>query len=91
MIKIDSFIRNSGGLFFTVVFRKKDGTIRRLNGRTGVWKHTKSGSIKNENRSYFVVYDVKAAAYRSIRKDAIVAITCEGVTVLNNVLPDTVA
>ena len=86
MIRIDSFIRNSGGLFFTVVFRKKDGTIRRLNGRTGVWRYAKSKKATNETRQYFVVYDVKAGGYRSVPKDAIIGITCEGVTVLNNAL-----
>lgn len=91
MIKIDSFIRNSGGLFFTVVFRKKDGSIRRLNGRTGVWKHAKSKKAKGETRDYFVVYDVKASGYRSVPKAQIIGITCEGVTVLNNVLSDAVA
>ena len=91
MIKIDSFIRNSGGLFFTVVFRKKDGTIRRLNGRTGVWRYAKSKSVAAEGKTHFVVYDVKNGGYRSVPKDAIIGITCEGVTVLNNVLPDAVA
>ena len=91
MIRIDSFIRNSGGLFFTVVFRKKDGTIRRLNGRTGVWRYAKSKSVAAEGKTHFVVYDVKNGGYRSVPKDAIIGITCEGVTVLNNALPDAVA
>lgn len=88
MINIGNFVRFSGGKFVTVVFRKEDGSIRRLNGRIGVWKHTVNGSVKVETKKHFVVYDVKAMGYRHVAKDAIIGITCQGITVLNNSLPD---
>jgi hypothetical protein len=86
MIDVNKFIRNSGGKFFTVVFKRNDGTVRRLNGRIGVTKYAKSGVTRDELRRYFVVYDVKNQAYRNVNKEAVISITCEGVTIFNNQL-----
>lgn len=84
MIDTNKFVRKAAGRFFTVTFRKKDGTIRTLNGRTGVHSATKSGVAKVETDKLFVVYDVKLKQFRSIRKDSIISITTDGFTLIDN-------
>lgn len=84
-MKIADFIAKSKGKFITVLFVKKDGTIRTLNGRTGVTKHLKGGTSTVDYSKYLVVYDTVNAGYRSINRDTIVSVTCEGLTIKNNV------
>lgn len=84
-MKIADFIAKSKGKFITVLFVKKDGTIRTLNGRIGVTKHLKGGISTVDYSKYLVVYDTINAGYRSINRDAIVSVTCEGLTIKNNV------
>ena len=84
-MKIADFIAESKGKFITVLFVKKDGTIRTLNGRIGVTKHLKGGTSTVDYSKYLVVYDTVNAGYRSINRDTIVSVTCEGLTIKNNV------
>lgn len=81
---IADFIAQSNGKFVTVKFIKKDGTARVLNGRTGVTKHLKGGISTVDTDQYMVVYDTVAQGYRSVNKDTIVSVTCEGLTINNN-------
>ena len=83
-MKIADFIAKSKGKFITVLFVKKDGTIRTLNGRIGVTKHLKGGTSTVDYSKYLVVYDTINAGYRSINRDTIVSVTCEGLTIKNN-------
>lgn len=53
-----------GGRFFSVTFLKRDGTIRKLNGRLGVTKHLK-GCDRTIPDNIVVVYDLQAKGYRS--------------------------
>ena len=85
-MKIADFIANSNGKFITVSFIKKDGTARVLNGRTGVTKHLKGGISTVDTDQYMVVYDTVAQGYRSVNKDTIVSVTCEGLTINNNAM-----
>lgn len=68
----------TGGRFFTVVFRKKDGTIRRMNCRTGVKRYVKGADVPDGHVSkrddMLVVYDVKANGYRCLSRDSVIAI-----------------
>lgn len=59
-----------GGKFFTVVFVKKDGSLREMNCRLGVQKHLKGGT-KTLTDNYICVYDVKTEAYRSINPETV--------------------
>lgn len=86
MLNIGNFVKFSQGKFITVVFRKEDGSVRRLNGRIGVKRYAVSGKSIIETKNHYVVYDVKAMGYRNVAKNAIIGITCQGVTVLNNQL-----
>jgi hypothetical protein len=85
-MKISDFIAQSKGKFITVAFIKKDGTVRNLNGRIGVTKHLKGGVSTVNTDQYLVVYDTVAQGYRSVNKDTIVSVTCEGLTINNNVM-----
>ena len=85
-MKISDFIAESKGKFITVNFIKKDGTTRTLNGRIGVTKHLKGGVSTVNTDKYLVVYDTINTGYRSVNKDTIVSVTCEGLTINNNAL-----
>ena len=80
---INNILSSVGGKFFTVVFTKKDGTVRRLNGRTGVRRHLKGGDVPaghvSTRKDMLVVYDVKSKGYRCLSRDSIRAIRCGGV------------
>lgn len=83
-MNISNFIAASAGKFVTVTFLKKDGTIRKLNGRTGVVKHLKGGVSTVNTDKYFVLFDNVAQGYRCVNKDTILGITCGGLTIINN-------
>lgn len=86
MLSMSKFIAKSNGKFITVTFVKKNGAVRKLNGRIGVTKHLKGGVSTVNPDLYMVVYDTAAKGYRSINKDTIMSVTCEGLTVTNNAL-----
>jgi hypothetical protein len=81
MLKLDTFIEQSNGKFITVVFVKKDGSKRIMNCRLGVTKHLKGGECTVNRDQYVIVYDMQSKGYRSINRDTIESVTCEGVTV----------
>ncbi len=56
------------GNFFTVRFRKKDGTVRVMNCRGGVKKHlTGGGRVWNpESKGMVFVWDTVAKGYRTL-------------------------
>ena len=67
-------ILNSSGKFFTVLFVKKDGTLRELNGRLGVIKHLKGGTSTLNPDKFITVYDLKSEGYRAIDKTTILEV-----------------
>jgi hypothetical protein len=69
---------STNGKFFTVTFKKKDGSIRIMNCRTGVTKALKGGTCTVDRTKYLVVYDMHSKAYRSINKDTIMNISVAG-------------
>ena len=85
-MQIADFIAQSKGKFITINFIKKDGTVRKLNGRIGVTKHLKGGVSTVNTDKYLVLFDMHTAGYRSVNKDTIVSVTCEGLTINNNAM-----
>lgn len=83
-MNISDFIAASAGKFVSITFTKKDGTIRKLTGRTGVTKYLKYGPYVADTGTGFCVYDVVDKGYRTVKKDAILGITCGGLTIINN-------
>lgn len=74
-----SIIENTKGRFFTVLFVKNDGSLRKMNARTGVTKYLKGGSSNVDPAKYFTLYDVQAKGYRSVNKDSILEISANKV------------
>ena len=74
-----SLIDQSNGKMITVSFIKKDGSTRVLNGRLGVTKYIKGSSLKKNSNEYITVYDVQNKGYRSVNRDTIVAVRCNGI------------
>lgn len=70
MNKLSEVIEGSNGKILTVVFVKKDGSERTLNGRLGVTKYLKGGVSKN-GEQYITIFDLKNGGYRSVNKDTI--------------------
>ncbi len=68
------------GRFFSVLFIKADGSIRSMNCRGGVRKFLKNADAapRTTPEGVFVVFDVKAMAYRSIPMDRILSIRADG-------------
>lgn len=70
MNKLSEVIEDSNGKILTVVFIKKDGTERVLNGRLGVTKYLKGGVNRNGDQ-YITIFDLKSKEYRSVNKETI--------------------
>ena len=66
---------------FSVVFLKKDGTLRKMLCRFGVKKHLKGGSLKFDpiKRGLLVVFDMQKESYRMINLKTITNINMKGV------------
>ena len=65
---------------FSVVFLKKDGSIRHMTCRFGVKKHLKGGKLKFNplERAMLVVFDMQKEAYRMINLETISNINMKG-------------
>ena len=72
--KLTSIINETGGKFFAVKFHKVDGSIRKMNCRTGVHKFLKGGDLSYrpvDKPNLRVVFDVKSNGYRTINLDKV--------------------
>lgn len=78
MNKLDFIILNSEGRFISVVFVKKDGTLRKLTGRLGVTKHLKGGQSTLNPEQYITIYDVENKGYRAINRATITELHIDG-------------
>ena len=83
IMNISDFVAQSNGKFISVEFIKKDGSLRKLNGRTGVIKHLKGGKSTVDHAKYMVLYDTVSAGYRCINRSTIVSVSCNGLTLHN--------
>ena len=77
-----SIIEATKGRFFTIVYRKRDGTIRRMNCRTGVVRYVKGSGLPRNNADLVTVYDVQMKGYRSINTNRIVAMKFAGAEIV---------
>lgn len=71
-----------GNKIFSVVFEKKDGTLREMVCRLGVKKHLKGGEVSYdpEERNYLVVFDMQSEGYRTININTLKKIKLDGVS-----------
>jgi len=70
----------SDGKVFAAEFIKRDGSTRTMQCRLGVAKHLAGGikAFDDAAKGILTVFDMKAAGYRSIRIDALQALTIKG-------------
>lgn len=65
--------------FVTVTFVKKDGSIRKMNGRFGVHKGTKGNTATSEHVPNLLVFrDVQKQEYRHINVNTILSVKANG-------------
>jgi hypothetical protein len=71
-------INRTGGKFFHVKFRKKNGEVRNMTCRTGVSKHVRGGGLAfdPESRNLKVVFDTSKRAYRMINLSTLMEFSC---------------
>ena len=79
--KILNLLTDNKGSIFSVVFLKKDGTIRKMLCRFGVKKHLKGGKLAFNplERALLVVFDMQKEAYRMINLETLMSINMKGV------------
>jgi len=65
MLNLNTILASANNRFVTVTFKKKDGTIRTINGRFGVTKHLKGG-VRTVPDHYLVIYSIADKGYRAI-------------------------
>lgn len=73
-MKLDFLIET--GHFVSVTFRKKDGTISQVHGRTGVHKYTKGERRTTSAKDYILIYDLQRG-YRNVNRNSIIAVNGE--------------
>jgi hypothetical protein len=66
--KLFKLMQDQQGRFFSVVFRKKDNTLRKINGRLGVKKYLKGGKnmVVRYDNPYETTFDVHSMGYRTV-------------------------
>ena len=67
------------GQFFTVIFEKKDGTLRKMVCQKGVRKHTNGGkNVHKDNDNIQGVYEKDKQGYRCFYTDKVLYIKAQG-------------
>ena len=79
-MRVDELKSMVGNKIFTVIFTKKDGTLREMNCRLGVKKHLRGGVLAYDAKelNYLPVYDLQKEGYRMINVNTIKEIRFEG-------------
>jgi hypothetical protein len=79
-------VNETNGQFFNILFVKKDGSLRSLNGRIGVKKHLAGGEWLRGHGAkwpqYMPVYDVKVKGYRTLNLETAISMNFRGVTLM---------
>ena len=82
-MKLDQFILESNGKFISVEFIKKDGSLRKINGRLGVKAPLKGGKSTLDENQYITIYSMSDEGYRAINRKTIQAISVNGLRIIN--------
>ena len=80
-MQIFNSIYDSKGRFLTVEFIKKDGSLRKINGRLGVKKYLAGGQSKLDQSKFIIIYDLAARGYRAINKASILSVKTTGLKI----------
>ena len=86
---IQQEIDKTNGKFFSAVFEKSDGTIRKMLCRTGVHKGLNGGGLKYNarERGNVIVWDVQKSGHRTIPLRRLIDIQVNKVKYINSLLP----
>lgn len=78
--QVVDLIKKSNGKIFDVFFKKKDGTIRRLNGRRGVTSYLSGGELpyNADQKRLLIIFDIQKKGYRAVNMDTITSLRLEG-------------
>jgi len=77
---LDELLLASAGRFVSVTFRKRDGSLRVMNGRLGVKRYLKGGVSTLNPDTYITLYDTASKGYRAVNRATIQSVTLGGVT-----------
>lgn len=69
-------IKSTNGKFFTCTFIKKDGSVRKLNGRVGCHIGVKGTLNRKQKDNLVTVFDAKVKEYRMINVDTLQSLKC---------------
>jgi len=78
------------GQFCTVTFIKNDGTVRTINGRTGVKKYVKGNGTRSQStdNKYFLLWTREGSnkfnAPKNINRGSIVSVKAHGIAAQRN-------
>ena len=76
-----ALIKSTNGKWFSVVFKKANGSLRKLNGRLKVTKHLRGGISTTRDRDNLItVYDIVAKGYRNVNLETLEEFTFKGTT-----------
>jgi hypothetical protein len=78
---IKQFINEASNKFITVTFVKKDGAVRKINGRMNVKKYLRGGSTTVDTNKFLILYSVQDKGYRAVNKDSILSVAIDGVVI----------
>jgi hypothetical protein len=78
---IKQFINEASNKFITVTFVKKDGAVRKINGRMNVKKYLQGGSTTVDRDKFLILYSVQDKGYRAVNKDSILSVAIDGVVI----------
>lgn len=82
---IDNIIEQSRGRFLTVTFRKKNGQLRTINGRIGVFHEGwpadyRYDAMQSEGR-FFLIWSVRDRGFRRVNAESVVRIASQGTVI----------
>lgn len=75
-------LKNSKGKIMTLVFKKKDGSIRMINTRTGVTKNIKGTGLAYDpdKYGYVILWDLRKGNYRTVNINTVTLLKSAGKT-----------
>lgn len=74
---VKTMLNASNGKFLTVTFKKKDGSMRTINGRSGVTKALAGGVRTTDPEKYFTIFE-NNNGYRSVNYSTVTEIKMDG-------------
>ena len=79
----DLIVKASKGRFVTITFRKKDGTLRTINGRIGVNYKGERADARMDSLTdqYVLIYGMREKGFRRVNLDTIESVASEGTIV----------